>query len=69
MPDPEANANRSRADETSCTGKTAVSRPTVIATPQTITPEADKSAEVGGPTGPDPVRYGDWERKGRCIDF
>ena len=25
--------------------------------------------EVGGPKGPDPTRYGDWERKGRCIDF
>jgi len=25
--------------------------------------------ELGGPAGPDPTRYGDWERKGRCIDF
>ena len=25
--------------------------------------------ELGGPKGPDPVRYGDWERGGRCIDF
>jgi hypothetical protein len=25
--------------------------------------------EVGGPGGPDPVRYGDWERKGLAIDF
>lgn len=25
--------------------------------------------ELGGPDGPDPTRYGDWERKGRCIDF
>ena len=25
--------------------------------------------EVGGPEGPEPTRYGDWERKGRCIDF
>jgi hypothetical protein len=25
--------------------------------------------EVGGPGGPEPTRYGDWERKGRCIDF
>jgi hypothetical protein len=27
------------------------------------------SEEVGGPGGPEPTRYGDWERKGRCIDF
>ena len=26
-------------------------------------------AETGGPKGPEPTRYGDWERKGRCIDF
>jgi hypothetical protein len=25
--------------------------------------------EIGGPAGPEPTRYGDWERKGRCIDF
>ncbi|MET0291687.1 MAG: succinate dehydrogenase assembly factor 4 [Steroidobacteraceae bacterium] len=25
--------------------------------------------EQGGPTGPEPTRFGDWERKGRCIDF
>ena len=25
--------------------------------------------ELGGPTGPEPTRYGDWEKKGRCIDF
>lgn len=25
--------------------------------------------ENGGPTGPEPTRYGDWERRGRCIDF
>jgi len=25
--------------------------------------------EIGGPSGPEPTRYGDWERGGRCIDF
>jgi hypothetical protein len=25
--------------------------------------------EIGGRGGPDPVRYGDWEKNGRCIDF
>ena len=28
-----------------------------------------KVPETGGPEGPEPTRYGDWERKGRCIDF
>ena len=27
------------------------------------------NVEVGGSEGPDPTRYGDWERNGRCIDF
>ncbi|MGY0504637.1 DUF1674 domain-containing protein [Luteimonas sp. e5] len=25
--------------------------------------------EVGGREGPEPTRYGDWEKNGRCIDF
>jgi len=25
--------------------------------------------EIGGPAGPEPTRYGDWEVKGRCTDF
>lgn len=25
--------------------------------------------EIGGPRGPEPTRYGDWERNGRCTDF
>jgi len=29
----------------------------------------DWPKELGGPTGPEPTRYGDWERKGRCSDF
>jgi len=39
-------------------------------------PEADtqqsgsaRPKEIGGRDGPDPTRYGDWEKAGRCIDF
>jgi hypothetical protein len=39
-------------------------------------PEAPKPAsktqlppEIGGPKGPEPTRYGDWEKNGRCTDF
>ena len=28
-----------------------------------------KPGEVGGPKGPEPTRYGDWEVGGRCTDF
>ena len=25
--------------------------------------------EIGGREGPEPTRFGDWEKSGRCIDF
>ncbi|KAL2321259.1 hypothetical protein Fmac_030228 [Flemingia macrophylla] len=28
-----------------------------------------ETGEIGGPKGPEPTRYGDWERNGRCSDF
>ena len=28
-----------------------------------------QTGEIGGPRGPEPTRYGDWERKGRVTDF
>ncbi len=36
--------------------------------------DSDKSPaktpkEIGGPKGPEPTRYGDWEKNGRCTDF
>ncbi len=49
-----------------------------------LTPQSDKDITIrpseipnkkappkehGGPRGKEPTRYGDWERKGRCIDF
>lgn len=30
---------------------------------------AQKPGEIGGPKGPEPTRYGDWEVGGRCTDF
>lgn len=35
---------------------------------QSPSPE-DRPKEIGGREGPDPTRYGDWEKGGRCIDF
>ena len=41
--------------------------------PQTDSRGQDPSdgpvAEIGGPKGPEPTRYGDWERNGICYDF
>ena len=30
---------------------------------------ADLPPEHGGPRGPEPTRYGDWEKKGLAVDF
>ena len=30
---------------------------------------APTPAESNGPSGPEPTRYGDWERKGLAVDF
>jgi hypothetical protein len=30
---------------------------------------AEPPVEIGGREGPEPTRFGDWELRGRCIDF
>jgi hypothetical protein len=54
------------------------------AEPKVLTPEAQRALseaaerrkqaekpapELGGPPGPEPTRFGDWERKGIAVDF
>jgi len=34
-----------------------------------LPPEHARPKEVGGRDGPDPVRYGDWEKGGIAVDF
>jgi len=38
------------------------------AEPETPSPPR-RPREIGGPPGPEPTRFGDWEKGGRCIDF
>jgi hypothetical protein len=37
--------------------------------PKPATPANPQPREIGGPKGPEPTRYGDWEHNGRCTDF
>ena len=37
--------------------------------PKPAGPTQPAVPEVGGPKGPEPTRYGDWEKGGRCSDF
>jgi hypothetical protein len=50
-------------------------KPAEPATPPVPAPAAapaepkPRPREIGGPKGPEPTRYGDWEVGGRCSDF
>ncbi len=39
------------------------------AAPAAEAPPGPPPREIGGPKGPEPTRYGDWEYNGRCTDF
>ena len=36
---------------------------------ETAVGPAQPEGEQGGPKGPEPTRFGDWEKDGRCFDF
>ena len=38
-------------------------------TPAPTGSKTDHPKVWGGREGPEPTRYGDWEKNGRCIDF
>jgi hypothetical protein len=39
-----------------------------VPTPDPL-PPPDAGQEIGGRKGPDPARYGDWEKAGIAVDF
>lgn len=43
--------------------------PATAETTPAAKPAEQMPGEIGGPNGPEPTRYGDWEFKGRCSDF
>ncbi len=47
--------------------KTETKKPETSTTAKQDAPQPPK--EIGGPKGPEPTRYGDWEKNGRCSDF
>ena len=62
------NASEAGA-ESSISAPSAPKIPSVPSDPSASAPEPPHALEIGGPPGPEPTRYGDWEKKGRCIDF
>jgi len=60
------------------TGPETIPSPPAARPGQRPAPAQDRAAappaqpevpEIGGPRGPEPTRYGDWEKGGRCTDF
>ncbi len=50
--------------------KESKDKPAVVEADDEQSSEVDQpQREYGGPKGKEPTRYGDWEKKGRCIDF
>jgi len=47
----------------------SVDQPRSVNQPRSADESHSVSAEVGGRDGPEPTRFGDWEKRGRCIDF
>jgi len=43
--------------------------PAAMPAPAPAPAPAKMPKEIGGPAGPEPTRFGDWERKGRVSDF
>ena len=48
---------------------TDIKKPVAEKTDMSEPSDAKTTKEHGGQKGPDPTRFGDWEKAGRCIDF
>ena len=46
-----------------------VATPADTSAPATQPSPAERPKEIGGPPGPEPTRYGDWQYNGRVTDF
>ena len=57
--DSSKSGKSSEVDEASTTNDNAVAE----------NKRTNPEKEIGGRDGPDPTRYGDWEKDGRCVDF
>lgn len=56
--------------EQSTSSPAQTEQPELADRPQPILPSPlFPDEEIGGFKGPEPTRYGDWEKNGQCIDF
>ncbi|MES1263816.1 MAG: succinate dehydrogenase assembly factor 4 [Peristeroidobacter soli] len=64
---PVPNASSDVAPASAADDKSAAKAANAAAAPASAAPA--ESREFGGPPGPEPTRFGDWEKNGRCVDF
>lgn len=68
MSAPSSKPQPARAEDTAGAAPKAATKPDTKPDPRRGgRPEGVE--ERGGPRGPEPTRYGDWEKGGRCSDF
>jgi len=64
--EPQAAGSETATPQTTpATSKPAAAQPSAAPSAKPAT----RPVEIGGPSGPEPTRYGDWERNGRVSDF
>ncbi len=74
--DDQTAGDQTTGDHTAGATPEAPSRDEAAPAPETVCETAPNAkgpeqppGEIGGPKGPEPTRYGDWESRGRCSDF
>jgi len=73
---PKMTQQAPSADRPSTAVEAVLKPPTTAPSPSIASEEAlsvdanqARPLEIGGRDGPEPTRFGDWEMRGRCIDF
>ena len=65
---PTSESSKS-ADKPNSITKNGVQTRRTAVEPEQSTEKSAMSKEIGGQAGPEPTRFGDWEKNGRCTDF
>jgi hypothetical protein len=66
---PVPNVPSVEAPASAASSSVDVRSPAKYPTPAVTSAVKNERVEIGGPKGPEPTRFGDWERNGRCVDF
>lgn len=69
MTEPAAYSQTAAAEKEARIASAAARALAEAAARRAAAPSAPLPLELGGRDGPEPVRYGDWEKKGLAIDF